>query len=194
MNIILCVSDREPAQSILPFLKEFLDNYGLNLKALVSEKSYYQKLLEFIDEEKKPFYISNSNNNEDKIIATVRKLNIDFLISIQYRWILSSRVIESVNGRAFNFHYGKLPDYRGHHLAIHAILNQEKKFSTTCHWMIEKVDRGGEESYFENYPWGNIKKILNEDCPWHQKFYQFKYPFIRKYDGNIKHCLIDYSK
>ena len=53
---------------------------------------------------------------------------------------------------------------------------------------------GGEELYFENYPWGNITKKLNKDCPWHQKFYQVNYPFIRKYDGNIKHCLIDYSK
>jgi hypothetical protein len=53
---------------------------------------------------------------------------------------------------------------------------------------------GGEKLYFDNYPWGNITKKFNEDCPWHQKFYQFNYPFIRKYDGNVKHCLIDYSK
>jgi hypothetical protein len=53
---------------------------------------------------------------------------------------------------------------------------------------------GGEELYFDNYPWGNNTKKINEDCPWHQKFYQTRYPFIRKYDGNVKHCLIDYSK
>ena len=53
---------------------------------------------------------------------------------------------------------------------------------------------GGEELYFDNYPWGNITKKFNEDCPWHQKFYQVNYPFIGKYDGNMKHCLIDYSK
>jgi len=52
---------------------------------------------------------------------------------------------------------------------------------------------GGEELYFDNYPWGNIAKKFNEDCPWHQKFYQVNYPFIKRYDGNIKHCLIDYS-
>jgi len=52
---------------------------------------------------------------------------------------------------------------------------------------------GGEELYFDNYPWGNIAKTFNEDCPWHQKNYQKNYPFITKYDGNHKHCLIDYS-
>jgi len=52
---------------------------------------------------------------------------------------------------------------------------------------------GGEELYFDSYPWGNITKKFNEDCPWHQKFYQFNYPFIGKHDGNIKHCLIDYK-
>ena len=39
-----------------------------------------------------------------------------------------------------------------------------------------------------------LTKKFNEDCPWHQKLYQVNYPFIKKYDGNIKHCLIDYSK
>ena len=52
---------------------------------------------------------------------------------------------------------------------------------------------GGEEIYFDNYPWGESMKYIYEDCPWHQKTYQFDYPFIRKFDGNHKHCLIDYS-
>lgn len=52
---------------------------------------------------------------------------------------------------------------------------------------------GNENIYFSNYPWGNGKILLLENCQWHQKFYNFSYPFIRKYDGNVKHCLICYK-
>ena len=52
---------------------------------------------------------------------------------------------------------------------------------------------GGEELFFDKYPWGKHKKIFWEDCPWHQKFYSFRPPFIQQYDGNIKHCYVDFS-
>jgi hypothetical protein len=46
---------------------------------------------------------------------------------------------------------------------------------------------------FNKYPFGKGKKLILEDCSWHQKFYQFTYPFFRKYEGNIKHCLLSYK-
>ena len=52
---------------------------------------------------------------------------------------------------------------------------------------------GNEEIYFDKYPWGNKKKIFWEDCPWHKKFYALWPPFICKYNGNIIHCLVEYS-
>jgi putative sugar O-methyltransferase len=47
--------------------------------------------------------------------------------------------------------------------------------------------------YFSKYPWGHGKKIILGDCKWHQKFYNFSFPFVKKYEGNIKHCLIYYN-
>jgi len=51
---------------------------------------------------------------------------------------------------------------------------------------------GSEELYFKNYPWENPRKIFWEDCPWHQKFYALRPPFVRKYNGNTIHCLVEY--
>ena len=51
----------------------------------------------------------------------------------------------------------------------------------------------GQKIFFKKYPWGNGIKLINENCKWHQKFYDFSFPFIKKYDGNIKHCLIYYN-
>ena len=64
------------------------------------------------------------------------------IIAIQHPWIFSKSILDAVDGFAFNIHFGKLPEYRGHHLGIHSILNGEKTFTTTCHWMVQKVDRG----------------------------------------------------
>ena len=57
----------------------------------------------------------------------------------------------------------------------------------------KKILSGGEVLKFKDYPWGYGKKIFEEDCPWHQKYYSFKPFFFHKYNGNIRHCLIDYS-
>lgn len=46
----------------------------------------------------------------------------------------------------------------------------------------------GQEVLFEKYPWKDFKMEFFEDCPWHQKYYSFRPPFIKKYDANILHC------
>ena len=52
----------------------------------------------------------------------------------------------------------------------------------------------GEEISFHKYPWNNSKIIFWEDCPWHQRFYTSKFPFIKKYDGNVIHCMANFSE
>ena len=67
------------------------------------------------------------------------------------------------------------------------------KISVVIPTLDKKKLSGGEVLKFDDYPWGNGKIIFEENCPWHQKYYSFRPNFIHKYDGNIKHCLIDYS-
>ena len=50
----------------------------------------------------------------------------------------------------------------------------------------------GEETNFDAYPWGDCSKILFENCTWHQKYYELKFPFIKRYEKNIKHALVKY--
>ena len=73
------------------------------------------------------------------------------------------------------------------------IIKQKKTLFYCCNREYKKL-YGQEELYFDRYPFGDGLKIFEENCPWHQKYYSFKPNFIHKYDGNIKHCLIDYTK
>lgn len=73
------------------------------------------------------------------------------------------------------------------------IIKNNKSILYCCNREYKELS-GGEKLYFNKYPWGEGKKEFFEDCPWHQKYYSRKFPFIHKYAGNIKHCLINYSE
>lgn len=75
----------------------------------------------------------------EKLILTSKP---DYILSIQYPWILSSNIIELVEGKVLNLHNAKLPNYRGHNTISHQILNNETNHTTTLHWIEKIVDRG----------------------------------------------------
>ena len=41
---------------------------------------------------------------------------------------------------------------------------------------------------------GNAKFKFYENCKWYQNYYSFRFPFFRKYEGNIKHCYVFFKK
>lgn len=57
----------------------------------------------------------------------------------------------------------------------------------------EKTLYGGERLVFDEYPWGNPEILQREECPWHQRFYAKRWPFVRRYDGKILHMLVRYT-
>tara|TARA_B100001057_G_C22692461_1_gene888339 strand:+ start:117 stop:980 length:864 start_codon:yes stop_codon:yes gene_type:complete len=71
------------------------------------------------------------------------------------------------------------------------IIKNNKSKLYCCNREYKKLS-GGEELYFDNYPFSDAKKIFWENCPWHQHWYSLRPPFVNKYDGNIKHCLVEF--
>lgn len=96
-------------------------------------------------------FIDNSKPNEEIIKEKIKSNNIDFLVSVGHSWILSDSVLQMVSYHAVNLHLAKLPDYKGNYTYNHAILNGEKTYGVTMHWMTGKVDQG---DYFltEEFP------------------------------------------
>ena len=87
-------------------------------------------------------FIDNRARNEDLIQQAIVTHGIDTLLCVQHPWILSGKILERVAYSALNFHNAKLPDYQGYNAINHAILNGDKRFTCTAHWMTEDVDRG----------------------------------------------------
>ena len=71
------------------------------------------------------------------------------------------------------------------------IIKSNSSFFYCCNREQKKLDNDLETN-FNQYPWNNCKTILSEYCPWHRKYYDFKLPFIKKYEGKFKHALVKY--
>lgn len=88
-----------------------------------------------------PVY-SNSQKNNEILYKAINEYQVDALISVQHNWILESELLKEVNYNAFNLHLAKLPEYKGYNSFNHAILNGDKRYGVTLHWMSECVDEG----------------------------------------------------
>ena len=87
-------------------------------------------------------FIPNEARNNEQILDLILREEINTIISVQHEWILPKRIIEAVNGSAFNLHMAKLPEYKGYNTFSFAIINGDKEYSTTIHIMAEDVDAG----------------------------------------------------
>lgn len=112
----------------------------ISLSCVVTNKKRFEK--NFSNCKSKPYFISDSKRNEKKIITFIKKNKLDFLFSIQHKWILSENFLKNFD-QALNLHNAKLPDYKGFFSINHAIANGEKSYTSTIHWINKNVDEGG---------------------------------------------------
>jgi len=92
--------------------------------------------------EKNVKFIDNSVRNEDELLRVIKDFEINTLISVQHSWVLSGEILKAVDYFAFNLHNAKIPDYKGYNTYNHAILNGERDYYSTIHWIIDEVDMG----------------------------------------------------
>jgi len=152
--------------------------YSVNLsETLINDNMILEKI--DIDLKKSITLVTDLNSPvEDKMLT---------LIPSNLKKILINKKIELfININSFQ---EMTPDEVNEYFEI--IKNNKSKLYC-CNREYKKLP-GGEELYFEKYTLSNSKKIIFlEDCPWQNKFYSLRFPFIHNYDGNIKHCLIDF--
>lgn len=111
-----------------------------DLRVIVSDEHLRQLQIELSGNPAR--YISNERRKTEEIVKAISEENIDLLISIQHNWILDRSILDAVRGRAFNLHNARLPDYKGFNAITHAILNEDRMYASTLHWMVQEVDVG----------------------------------------------------
>lgn len=96
---------------------------------------YTPSLIELCKKYKVGFSIEN-------ISKTKLPFQPDMIASIYYRYIIHKEVIQTCEGRIFNLHPSLLPQYRGCSSVTWALINGEKSYGFTYHYIDEKCDTG----------------------------------------------------
>ena len=123
------------------FLEEIKINKKiLNIFLVVSDDEFYQKIKKIY--KKKFIWVRESKKiNENEILKLIYNKNLIYAFSVQYKWKIQKKIIENFD-YIFNFHFGDIPNYRGHYPIIFAMLNNEKFIKGTVHSISEELDKG----------------------------------------------------
>jgi methionyl-tRNA formyltransferase len=88
-----------------------------------------------------PIYPVESINAPD-FLSHLRELGVDLVLSLNCPQKLKTEILRLPKYGCVNLHFGLLPKYRGVLPIMYAILNGEKGFGVTVHYMDEKLDNG----------------------------------------------------
>ena len=87
-------------------------------------------------------YLISKNVNSEEFISIVQKYNCDLFVSMSFNQIFKSTIINLPKYKTINCHAGKLPFYRGRSILNWALINDEKEFGITVHYVDEGIDTG----------------------------------------------------
>lgn len=85
---------------------------------------------------------SHSDINSAEFIAKIVKFKCDILASMSFDQIFKRQIIDLAPLGAINCHAGALPFYRGRNILNWALINDEKSFGITAHYIDEGIDTG----------------------------------------------------
>jgi len=155
-------------QNLCNELNSGIDRLNLKVKGFNQIQTLLNKTIEILD---KP--------NSKSGLETIRQWAPNLIVSIRYRKIFHAKAISIPSLGIINLHSGLLPSYRGVMASFWSMLNQERNFGTTLHYISDaSIDTGAiiqlnkhtlnyQQSYLENllglYPNGvdSILKAIN---------------------------------
>ncbi|WP_300369428.1 methionyl-tRNA formyltransferase [Hydrogenimonas sp.] len=87
-------------------------------------------------------YLKHSDINSREFMDRIRVFQCNLFISMSFNQIFKSEIISLPAYKTINCHAGKLPFYRGRNILNWALINDEKEFGITVHYVDEGIDTG----------------------------------------------------
>lgn len=84
----------------------------------------------------------SENINSDEFLNRVNNYDVDLFVSMSFNQIFRTRAINYPPLKTINCHAGKLPYYRGRNILNWALINDEREFGITVHYVDEGIDTG----------------------------------------------------
>lgn len=87
-------------------------------------------------------YLCPVKVNSNKFFEKASSYNCDLFVSMSFNQIFKDRIINVPKFKTINCHAGKLPFYRGRNILNWALINGEKEFGITVHYVDKGIDTG----------------------------------------------------
>lgn len=115
-------------------------------------------------------YLCPIKVNSDEFYEIAQKYGCDLFVSMSYNQIFRSRIYNLPPLKTINCHAGKLPFYRGRNILNWALINDEKEFGITVHYVDDGIDTGDiilQRAYpitdEDNY--NTLLEVAYKECP-----------------------------
>ena len=86
--------------------------------------------------------LCNENINCKDFISLIKEYKADIFASMSFNQIFKSDIINLPRYKIINCHAGKLPFYRGRNILNWVLINDEKEFGITVHYVDAQIDTG----------------------------------------------------
>jgi len=113
---------------------------GFEIKFITPRFDTTDKTLENFAKQNNIDYIKAKNVNSEEFLSEVEKYNCDILVSMSFNQIFKTPVLSKY--KIVNCHAGKLPFYRGRNILNWVLINDEKEFGITVHYVDCGIDTG----------------------------------------------------
>jgi len=87
-------------------------------------------------------YLKNENVNSVYFLDILKSYKCDLFVSMSFNQIFKKEIINIPKLKTINCHAGKLPFYRGRNILNWVLINDEKEFGITVHYMDDGIDTG----------------------------------------------------
>ena len=149
--------------------KKIIQDNNLLIKFICVRFDTKDKTLKNYSEEYNIDYLKHENINSKDFIDNVKKYNCDLFVSMSFNQIFKKEIINLPKFKIINCHAGKLPFYRGRNVLNWVLINDEKEFGITVHFIDQGIDTGDiilQETYQitdkDNY--SSLLKLAHVEC------------------------------
>ena len=151
-------------------LDKIIKNDSFKVDFIVARHDKADPILKIYAERLNVPFLTTPDVNGPEFISRIAEFGSDIFVSMSFNQILKKTIIELPPKRFINCHAGKLPFYRGRNILNWALINGEKEFGVTVHYVDEGIDTGDIilQNTYEIEPHDNYGTLLRkaiEACP-----------------------------
>lgn len=123
-------------------LKKLTADSTIRIAFICARHDNPDSVLRTLAEEHQLEFLTHPAINSDEFLRKIEGTTCDLFVSMSFNQIFKKRLIEYPGMRTINCHAGKLPFYRGRNILNWALINDEKEFGITVHYVDEGIDTG----------------------------------------------------